>query len=251
MSTFDLVAFGLVGFFALWGLFSGFSRQIAAAVAALVAFAGAAPVGRLLAGPVAARLGTSLTVGTVLGTVGAFVALWVGLRFLATAILRRVVAGREGQRRGLDRLLGFGLGGAKAAAAIFVGVCAAVFLENNLVVSGRRFSLTPKDSVVVALARRANVLEYVQFPGARDFATVARASHDPKVAAKLAEDPDFAALRADARFKGLVNQPALKKALATGDVRALLQNDSVLELLRDSEVAARLERLSRAAEQVK
>lgn len=248
MTTFDLVALGLVGIFAVWGFFTGFSRQVAAAVAALAAFAAAAPGGRFFAQPVAGWLKSSLTVGTVCATVLVFFVVWLVVRLVLTAFLRGLLAGKDGQRRGLDRGLGFALGGGKAAAVIFVGVCAAVFLENNLVVAGRRFAIAPKDSVLVRWARQANVLEYLQFSGVHDLAKVAKLSHDPQAAAKLKGDPDYAALMADPRFRGLVDQGALKKALETGDLRGLLKNNSVVELINDPKMARHLERLGDRAE---
>lgn len=248
MTTFDLVALGLVGIFAVWGFFTGFSRQVAAAAAALAAFAAAAPGGRFFAEPMAGWLKSSLTVGTVCATVLVFFVVWLVVRLVLTAFLRGLLAGKDGQRRGLDRGLGFALGGGKAAAVLFLGICAAVFLENNLVVAGRRFAIAPKDSVLVRWARDANVLEYLQFSGVHDFQKVAKLSHDPQAASKLKGDPDYAALMADPRFRGLLSQDAIKKALETGDVRGLLKNNAVVELINDPKAARHLERLGDRAE---
>lgn len=248
MTTFDLVALGVVGIFAVWGFFTGFSRQVAAAAAAVAAFAAAAPGGRFLAQPMAAWLKSSLTVGTIVATLLVFFVVWLAVRLVLTAFLRGLLAGKDGQRRMLDRGLGFALGGGKSAAVIFVGVCAAVFLENNLVVAGHRFAIAPKDSVLVRWAHELNVLEYLQFSGVHDLAKAAKLSGDPQAAAKLKGDPDYAALMADPRFRGLLNQDAIKKALQTGDIRGLLKNNAVVELINDPNMARHLERLGDRAE---
>jgi membrane protein required for colicin V production len=248
MTSFDLIALALVGAFALWGLFSGFSRQVAAAAAAVVAFAGAGPGGRFLAEPVARGLKASLTVGTVAATILVFVVLWIAVRLLLTAFLRGLLAGKDGNRRGLDRALGFGLGGLKAGTVIFVGVCAALFLENNLVIAGHRFSFTPKDSRLVQWARQANVLEYLQFGGVRDLMKAAKLSSDPQALGRLKGDPDYAALMADPRFRQVINQDALRRALQMGDVQGLLKSNGVVELINDPKMARHLERLGDRAE---
>lgn len=248
MTTFDLVALGLVGVFAVWGFFTGFSRQVAAAAAALAAFALAAPGGRFFAEPVAAGLKASLTVGTVVATLLVFFVVWLVVRLVLTAFLRGLLAGKDGQRRGLDRALGFALGGAKSAAVIFVGICAVTFLEHNLVVAGKRFEIAPKDSVLVRWARQANVVEYLQFSGVHDLLKVAKLSSDPKAASKLKGDPDYAALMGDPRFRQVVSQDAWRKALETGDVRGLLQSNGVVELINDPKMARHLERLGDRAD---
>jgi uncharacterized membrane protein required for colicin V production len=248
MSPFDLVALVVVAAFTLWGLFTGFSRQVAAAVAAVAALAAAGPGGRFFAEPVAQQLKASLTVGTVVATVIVFFLVWLVVRLLLTAFLRGLLAGKDGQRRGLDRTLGGALGGFKAAAMIWIGVCAALFLENNLVLAGRRFSFTPKDSLLVRWSSRVNVVEYLQFSGVHELIKAARLSRDPRAVAKLKGNPDYAALMADPRFRHVVNEDALKHALETGDVRALLKLNGVVELINDPQAMRRLERLSAQAD---
>ncbi|MEW5743091.1 MAG: CvpA family protein [Myxococcota bacterium] len=248
MTTFDLVALVLIAAFAVWGLFTGFSRQVAAAVAAVAAFAAAGPGGRFFAEPVAQQLKASLTVGTVVATLIVFFLVWLVVRLVLTAFLRGLLAGKEGQRRGLDRALGGALGGFKATAMIWIGICAALFLENNLVVAGRRFSFAPKDSLLVRWANRLNVVELLQFSGVHDLITVAKLSGDPKATAKLKGNQDYAALMADPRFKQVVSEDALKHALETGDIKPLLKLNGVVELINDPKAMRRLERLSAQAE---
>lgn len=246
--TLDLIALGVVAFIAIWGAFSGFARQVAQAVAGVAALIAAAPAGRFFAEPMSKALQSSLTVGVVIATIVSFLAVYLLGRLLLTLVLRRLLAGRDPKNRSADRTLGFLLGFTKAATLVWVGLSAATFIENNLVLAGRKYTFTPKDSKLVALARQYNFIETVQFSGAKDLALAAKVATDPKAAAKLKEDPDFAALMKDPRFRQLLQGDAWKKALETGDVRALMQNNQLVELIRDPKMNHRLERLAAQAD---
>lgn len=245
--TFDLIALVVVGLFALWGAFSGFARQVAQLLAGVAAVVAAAPAGRALGEPFARGLKASLSVGVIVATVVAFVVVYLVLRAVVTAVIRRALSGKDPQNRGADRALGFALGGAKAAALIFIGVCGVIFVENNLVFGGHKYSFAPKDSHVAALARAHNLFEWVQFSRAKDLLAAARLARDPQAASKLKDDPDFAALMKDPRFKQLAQGDAWKKALETGDVRALMHSNPLVELIYDPQVARHLEALARRA----
>lgn len=247
MTTFDLVVLVVVGLFALWGAFTGFARQVGRAVAGVAAFFVAAPAGRFFGEAAAKWLKSSLTVGVVVASVVSFVVVFLVLGWLVTAVLRRVLAGHDPENRGADRALGFGLSGLKAASLVFVGVSAVVFVENNLVLGGKRYAFTPKDSLVAGLAREHNVIEWVQFGGARDLVTAAKLARDPKQAAALKDDPDYQALAKDPRFRQLLQGDAFKKALETGDVRGLMQNNQLVELVHDAKLGRHLERLAARA----
>ncbi|MFZ5444700.1 MAG: CvpA family protein [Myxococcota bacterium] len=244
----DLLALGLVALFAIWGAFSGFSKQVAHAVAGVAAVFAAGPTGRFFGEAFAKSLQTSLTVGVVIATVTAFVLTYLLVRLLLTAILKRLLAGKDPENRSADRLFGFGLGGLKSAVAIWIGVSAATFIENNLVLAGRKYTFTPKDSKLVAFARRYNFIETVQFSGGKDLALAAKLASDPKAAQKLKDDPDYAALMKDSRFRQVVQTDAWKKALETGDVRGLMQNGQLVELIYDPKMSRHLERLAEQAE---
>lgn len=247
--NFDLLILGLIALFAVWGAFSGFAKQVAHALAGFGAALSAAPTGRFFAEPVAKSLQSSLTVGVVVATVLAFILIYLLALLILTAFLRRLIAGKDPENRSADRLLGFGLGGLKAAAALWVGVSAATFIENNLVLAGKKYTFTPKDSKAVALARRFNFIELVQFSGGKDLALAAKLANDPKAAQQLKDDPDYAALMKDSRFRQVVQTDAWKKALETGDVRALMQNNALVELIHDPKMSHHLERLADQAAQ--
>jgi len=246
--TLDFVVLVAVLIFTLFGVISGLARQVGQAVAVAAAFFAAAPLGRVLGPPLAERLAAGLTVGVVLTTVLAFLLLYVLVRALVTALFRRALAGRDPENRGLDRLLGGALGGTKAAALAWLGLCALTFLEHNLVVAGHTFAFTPKDSVLVPLARRYNVVEWLQFPGLKDLGralAVASTSTSPQ---RLRNDPDYAALMKDARFRGLLAQEGLAQRLKSGDVRALLKDRQVLDLIHDERARRHLEKLAQRQE---
>jgi hypothetical protein len=60
---------------------------------------------------------------------------------------------------------------------------------------------------------------------------------------RLKEDADYAALSKDSRFSKIINTAAMQKALETGDIRGLIGNNEVVELIQDPAAARRLERL--------
>jgi uncharacterized membrane protein required for colicin V production len=239
----DLAVLGVVAVFALLGALAGFSRQLAEAVGVLAAFFSARPLGTV-AGPwVAGRLGTSLTVGVVLATVAGFLLVYAAVRLLLTLVVRPLLAGKDGQHRGGDRALGALVGGLKAAALAFFGLCAATFVEHNVVVAGKRFTLTPKDSRLAALAREYNLIEQLQFSGVRTLARALTVAGSPDAAAALKDDPDYQALLKDPRFRGLLGQQGLAGMLASGDLAGLARSGKAGELLDDARLRERLERL--------
>ena len=221
---------------------------MAQAIAGIAAVAAATPLGRFFAEPMSKALQSSLTVGVVVATIVSFLAIYLLGRLLLTMILRRLLAGKDPKNRGADRTLGLLLGFTKAATMLWLGLSAATFIENNLVLAGRKYTFTPKDSKLAALARQYNFIETMQFSGAKDLALAAKVATDPKAAARLKEDPDFAALMKDSRFRQALQGDAWKKALETGDVRALMQNNQLVELISDPKMNHRLERLAAQAD---
>lgn len=242
--NFDLAVGIAVLVFAVLGALSGFSRQVAQVVAWIAAFLAAGPAGRFFALPVSQQLGASLTVGVVLATVLAFIVVYLLVRGLLTAVLRRMLAGKDPEDRWTDRALGGLLGGTKAGAMVWIGLSAVLYLENNLVIGGRKFTFAPKSSALVALTRQYNLLELQQFQGAKELARALKFANDPANAQTLKNDPDYTALLKDPRFKGLLNQKALQQALESGDVRALISNNEVVDLIHDGKALRHVERLA-------
>jgi len=141
-------------------------------------------------------------------------------------------------------VMGFGLSGLKTAAAIWIGLSAATFIENNLVLAGKKYTFTPKDSKLVALSRRFNLIEQLQFSGGKDLALAAKLASDPRASQTLKDDPDYAALMKDPRFRSVLQGDAWKKALESGDVRGLMQSNQFVELIQDPTMSRHLERLA-------
>jgi membrane protein required for colicin V production len=241
----DAAVLGLVVVFGVLGLISGAATQVGRAVGLAVAYAAAGPAGTFVGLPVSQWLTTSLTLGTVVGTMGSFVVIYVVVHLVSTALFRRfLTGGPEGGRGALDRLLGGLLGAFKAAAVLYIALCAATFLESNVSIAGQRLSMTPKDSVLLKLVRRYNLLELQQFGGVHELIKAVKVSHDTRLASKYKDDPDFVAIQRDPRFKALLASEPLKKALESADVRALLANNHVVELLQDSRAMERIERIA-------
>lgn len=244
--NFDLLALGLVALFAIWGSFTGFARQVAQAVGMAAAFAAALPCGEFFSEPFANALKASLTVGTVIATIVSFIIIYLVVRGIITGVLRKLLAKRDedgDESHTPDRLMGFGLGAIKAAAMIWVGVSAATFIEDNLVLGGRKFSFTPRDSKVFAFARDFNVIETFQFSAGKDLVLAAKLASNPTKASKLQGNADFEALMKDPRFKNLITSPVYKRAIESEDARALMQNEALLELVRDPHQNHRMERI--------
>lgn len=246
--TLDLVALGAIALFALWGAFSGFAKQVAQTVALVGAGFAAVPAGRFFAEPVAQGLKTSLTVGVVAATIISFIVVFLFGRLLVTLVLRRLLSPKDPENRSADRVLGFGLGGVKTAVTVWVALSAATFVENHLVLAGKKYTFTPKDSKAVAIARHFNFIEWVQFSGAKDLALAAKVAADPKAAAALKTDADYVALMKDPRFRQLLQGDAWKKALESGDVRALVQSNGLVELLQEPKMQRHVERLAARAD---
>ncbi len=115
--------------------------------------------------------------------------------------------------------------------------------------AGKKYTFTPKDSKLVGFARQYNFIETVQFSGAKDLALAAKIASDPSQADKLKNNADYTALMKDSRFRQVVQGDAWKRALESGDVRGLMQNNDLVELIHDPKMNHRLERLAEKAEQ--
>lgn len=241
----DYAVLGAIGVFFVLGLFSGAATQLGRAVGLAVAYLAAGPAGAFVGLPISHALTTSLSLGTVLGTIGSFLVIYVVVHLVSTAIFRRfLTGGPEGGRGGLDRFLGGVLGALKAAAVIYIALCAATFLESNVAIAGKRLSFAPKDSLLVKYVKHYNLLELQQFGGVHDLIKAVKVAHDPAISSKYKDDPDFVVLQRDPRWKALLASEPLKKALESADVRALLANNQVVELLQDSRAMDRVERIA-------
>lgn len=244
----DLIILGLVLFFALVGALTGAARQIAHMVGLAVAYFVSKRLGSVVGPRLADALGTPLLIGVVLGSILLFIFVLVVVRYALGALLQRLMTGRDPNNRGPDRAIGFVLGGAKVAIISYVLLSALAFVEQHVVVAGKRMGMSPKDSRAFRFAREHNLFEMTQFSALKDFVEVARMSSDPQRAAKLQSDPAYKALRQDPRFQRALKDESLRRALEQGDSRALLRSNLILQLVQDPDFAARLGAASRAAD---
>jgi len=244
----DLTILCVVLFFALLGAYTGAAKQIAHMVGLVAAYFVSRRLGPVVAPRLAEALGTPLLIGVLLGSMLLFIFTLVVVRYALGSLLQRVMTGRNPDNRGLDRAIGFVLGGAKVGIIAYVLLSALSFVEQHVVVAGKRLNTSPKDSRAFALVRQHNLFEMTQFAPLKDFVRVVQASTDPGKASQLRNDPAYKALREDPRFQKALKDDSLRRALEQGDSRALLRNNLILQLIQDPEFAARLGAASQAAE---
>lgn len=246
--TIDLIILGVVLFFALLGALSGAAKQLANVAALVTALFVSRVLGPELGPRLAAALEGPLVMGVVLGSVLVFIAVLVVVRYALVALLRHLFGAGNPERREADRLLGLVMGGLKALGFAYVVVCALVFAEENITVAGKRFGLSPKDSLTFSTARRFNVFNLPRLTSVRDLMQVAQASKDPEQAKRLAKDPSYKALQADPRYKRVLADRQVREAVERGDYQALIREDAILQLLKDPEFVARLSAAANRAE---
>jgi membrane protein required for colicin V production len=244
----DVIILCVVVFFALLGAYTGAAKQIANLVGMATAYFVCKRLGPVVGPKLAAATGTADLIGVLLGTVLLFIAVLTLVRFILGTLLNRLMRGKDPANRGPDRMIGLALGGAKVAIICYVLLSALTFVEQHVVVAGRRLGVSPEDSKAFALARRYNLFEATQFAPVKDFVRVAQASTDPERAAKMQNDPAYKALRQDPRFQQALKDDKLRRALEQGDTQALLRSNLILQLIQDPDFAARLGAASRASD---
>jgi membrane protein required for colicin V production len=244
----DLTIACVVLFFALLGAYTGAAKQIAHLVGLVAAYFVSRRLGSVVGPRLAEALGTPLLIGVVLGSMLLFIFTLVVVRYALGALLQRVMRGRDPNNRGLDRAIGFVIGGGKVAFIAYVLLSALSFVEQHVVVAGKRLNTSPRDSRAFGFVREHNLFEMTQFAPLKDFVRVVQASTDPDKAAQLQNDPAYKALRQDPRFQRALKDDSLRRALEEGDSRALLRSNLILQLIQDPDFAARVGAASRASE---
>lgn len=244
----DVTILCLVIFFALIGAISGAAKQIAQMVGMAVAYFASKRLGGVLGPKLAGSFGDSQLAGVLVASVLVFVVVLITVRYALVALLQRLMAGKDPNNRGPDRMIGFVLGGTKVALICYVVMSALTFVEQHVVVAGKKLGISPKDSKAFALVRSHNLFEMTQFAPVKDFVRVAQASTDPERARKLQNDPAYKALRQDPRFQRALKEDSLRRAFEQGDTQALLRSNLILQLIQDPEFAARLGAAAQASD---
>lgn len=244
----DVTILCLVIFFAMIGAISGAAKQIAQMVGMGVAYFASKRLGPVLGPKLAGSFGDSQLAGVLVASVLVFVVVLFTVRYVLVSLLQRLMAGKDPNNRGPDRVIGFVLGGAKVGLICYVVMSALTFLEQHVVVAGKKLGISPKDSRAFALARSYNLFEMTQFAPVKDFVRVAQAATDPNRAQKLQSDPAYKALRQDPRFQRALKEDGLRRALEQGDTQALLRSNLILQLIQDPEFAARLGAAAQASD---
>lgn len=241
----DLIILGAILIFGLLGAVAGAAQQIAQLAGLVAAYLCARPLGRWAGPHLAHAMQIPQLFGVLAATLLVFIVVLVATRIIVTAALRRLMARKDQKERGLDRTLGLAFGALKVAAISYVLVSALVFAEENVVVAGQRLGVSPKDSWAFRIARNYNLFEMTQFAPVNDFVAVTRALERPGSAR---DNPALKAIREDPRFRKAMADDRVKRALETGDYRALLRSDALLQLVQDPTFAARLEAAARKSE---
>lgn len=226
---------------------TGAAAQIAQVAGLIVAFFCARPLGRFVGPRLAAHLELPLAFGVIAATILVFVIVLIASRIVIATVLRRLMAGRDPDDRSLDRTLGMVFAAAKVGGIAYVILSGLAFVEEHVVVAGKRLGLSPRDSYAFAAAREYNLFEMTQFGAVDDLVAVARAVQRGDTAS-LKDNAAYRSLADDPRFKKAMNDPEMRRAIESGDYRALLRNNAVLQLIQDPTLAARLGSAARDAE---
>ena len=236
----DIIVAMVLLTFALTGLYSGAIKQLGHLAGVIAGYLGAKPLAGLVAPLMARQLGFPPLVATVACSFLCFF-----LLYLAAAVLTRMLLAKvfpSGEHGALNRLGGLLLGFAKTALILFVILSGLVFLEKPVGNLWHDFRLETAKSKSMGLARRYNL--FSTLPQLSGLSRVAQAARDPEYAAQLAEDPEYKALSRDPRMKALVNDQAINRAFATGDVQAMLSSVQVMNVLNDPKMMERLGKLA-------
>lgn len=243
----DLLILAVVLLFGLLGAATGVAAQLAQIAGMVVAFFCARPLARWLGPRLSASLDLPLAFGEILTTVVVFIVLLVAVRIITTSALRRLMAGKDPHDRSLDRTLGMVFAATKVIALSYLVVSGLAFVEQHVVIAGRKVGLSPKDSYAFKFARTYNLFEMTQFAPVHDLAEIARSVREGDHS-KLEQNPAFRSLRADPRFQQVMADPELQRAFQAGDFQTLLRNNAVMKLIQDRALAARLAAAARDAE---
>jgi membrane protein required for colicin V production len=243
----DLIILGCILLFGLLGALAGGAAQIAQVAGMVLAFLCARPLGKWLGPKFAASFQMPMAFGVIVTTLLVFLIVLVASRIVIAFALRRMMAGKDPHDRSLDRTVGLVVAALKVSAIAYVIVSALAFVEDNVVVAGRKLGVSPRDSYAFKLARSYNLFEKSQFAPVQDLVRIARSARAGDTA-ELEKNAAYRALKDDPRFKKALEDPAMRRAVESGDYRVLLQNNYVLQLIQDPTIAARLAAAAKSAD---
>ena len=228
--TLDLIACGLVLFFAVIGAMAGGLMQLSHWAGLALGVLAAKPLGLLLGPELAARLHVPLLVGALGAMVVLFFTVYMGVQGMARILIKRTVKHRQLGRA--DGALGFLLGAGRAAFIVYLLLSALVFFEKPFA-HLTRYRFDTRGSHVAAWVRAHDLFTSFGLPGTQGISRLARAAKDPAAAAALAHDPAFQRLLRDPRVAPLLRDGALRRELQRGDALNLLRDDRVMKVLTD------------------
>lgn len=219
----DIIALGLIGFFALLGAWTGALSQVVHLVGVLAAWVVGRFLGFALGPTLAGALGVPLLVGVAIGSLGLGVMTFTTIHVVGRILLRRYR--REGPGPA-DRAGGVLLGALKSGLIVWGILSVIVFFDRPT--KGLRWKFDLSGSETATLARQFNLLAGVGFP-----------MHELERALRRAPGSNPAA-SSDPRIRRLAKNHRLREALRTGDYVTVLQSSQVLEILSDPQLLEKL-----------
>jgi membrane protein required for colicin V production len=160
-----------------------------------------------------------------------FIGVLVVVRYALVALLRHLFGAGNPERREADRLLGPGDGRLKALGFAYVLVCALVFAEQNIIVAGKRFGLSPKDSV--AFSRRgASTSSTCPVTSVKGLDAGGPGEQGPGAGAAPREGPFLQGPAGGPPLQAGAHGPAGARGGGARDYQALIREDAMLQLLR-------------------
>jgi uncharacterized membrane protein required for colicin V production len=234
----DLIFFGIVGLFALFGYFSGFWMQVVRLFVLALSYFLAGWVGSPIGNWISIRFQLPPMVGMLLGPAAAFFFLYVLFSILGWVVVRRIRAASEktgGQSRLWDRLLGVLLGATKGFLILFILLCALVLLEKPLAKT-RGQTVDLKGSWIAGMAAKHNLIAKMDLPVIGNVEGFSKLANDPSYREKVLSDPKIKRLLDHPAMQGLFNDPAVMNAAKSSDITELLYNPHLNRTLQDPEL---------------
>lgn len=223
----DLWILAALGLFAAIGFYTGAIAQFSHWIGMAAAYLCAKPLAAALAPALAARMGWPPS-ATAIGLSAALMpVILIVAALIARGLLNAVVPGD--QRNTPDRIAGLFLGAGKAGALAWAALCVVLAFEKPLSGNFPAVKAALGASSAAAFAREHALFDAAAPSALEQFRALAA---DPQLARTLLQDP---------ALKSLSDDPALKRALKTGEPSALLENPRLKKLLEDPELAKKLE----------
>jgi uncharacterized membrane protein required for colicin V production len=207
---FDLIVVGILTLFGLLGLLFGAVRQVSQWAGLAAAYLGARPTAMALTPWAVKRLPwPPIIVSSLL--CGIFFLIFTAV--VSASVRLFLMKGMNNPRLAkADKAFGFILGAANAAAIVFVVLSLALYIENPRSKSAKKFAAAAPGSRTVAFVRDHNLFSKWNFASA-DSLKKLLAGQNPSEAQVMADNPELKTLMSDPRIREILNDPAFAARL--------------------------------------